>query len=359
MFLLVLTSLRSQQEPRLLCSMAHDQAMLDAYKAKKDLYATIAQGIYHNKYEDNLEHHLDGSPNPEGKKRRSNCKSILLGIMYGRGVASIAEQTGCTVAEAQKIIDGFYQSFPAVKKWTDKTQEDAKKLGYVEDFMGRRRRLPDLLKPKYTITVQGEDASVSPNFNPLLGCKGIIKNQHPSKSQKWQSKLEKVRGRNEYQKLKAEAETEGVTIIDNGAFIAQAERQCVNARIQGGASTITKIAMTRVYNDPVLNELEFKLLICVHDELIGECPEENAQKCADRLSEVMIDAVKGLVECPMKCDSVIMRSWYEDELAAKLQEYYTQQMKLDKSEEDIKSDILEKHKELSKEQLDYLLTLEL
>ena len=54
-----------------------------------------------------------------------------------------------------------------------------------------------------------------------------------------------------------------------------------------------------------------------------------------------------------------MRSWYEDELAAKLQEYYTQQMKLDKSEDDIKSDILEKLKELSKEQLDYLLTLEL
>lgn len=53
--------------------------MIDAYKAGKDLYATIAAGVYKNDYWDNMEHHQDGSPNPEGKKRRSNCKSLLLG----------------------------------------------------------------------------------------------------------------------------------------------------------------------------------------------------------------------------------------------------------------------------------------
>lgn len=53
--------------------------MIGAYKEGKDLYATIATKVYNNTYYDNMEHWKDGSPNPEGKKRRSNCKSILLG----------------------------------------------------------------------------------------------------------------------------------------------------------------------------------------------------------------------------------------------------------------------------------------
>lgn len=53
--------------------------MINAYKDGKDLYATIASGVYHNDYWDNMEFTKDGIPNPEGKKRRGNCKSILLG----------------------------------------------------------------------------------------------------------------------------------------------------------------------------------------------------------------------------------------------------------------------------------------
>lgn len=69
----------SQQEPRILSAYSRDPEMIGAYKAGKDLYATIAMGVYKNGYWDNMEHHEDGSPNPEGKKRRSACKSLLLG----------------------------------------------------------------------------------------------------------------------------------------------------------------------------------------------------------------------------------------------------------------------------------------
>ena len=88
--------------------------MIGAYKEGKDLYATIASGVYKNDYWDNMEHHQDGSPNPSGKKRRTNCKSILLGLMYGRGPASIADQIGASVQEANKIIEDFYNGFPRV-----------------------------------------------------------------------------------------------------------------------------------------------------------------------------------------------------------------------------------------------------
>ena len=68
--------------------------------------------------------------NPEGKKRRTNCKSLLLGMMYGRGVSSIAEQikknphepaTEEDIKEARHIQDSFFKSFPKVKQWIDET----------------------------------------------------------------------------------------------------------------------------------------------------------------------------------------------------------------------------------------------
>lgn len=53
--------------------------MRQAFIDNKDLYAIVAEKVYNNRYEDNLQEHADGSPFPEGKERRSNCKSILLG----------------------------------------------------------------------------------------------------------------------------------------------------------------------------------------------------------------------------------------------------------------------------------------
>ena len=81
----------SAQEPRLLATYSQDHNMCQAYIDDKDLYAVVAQKVYNNNYEDNLQTHADGSPFPEGKARRQDCKSILLGIMYGRGVDSVAE----------------------------------------------------------------------------------------------------------------------------------------------------------------------------------------------------------------------------------------------------------------------------
>lgn len=61
--------------------------MIDAYKNGKDLYATIASSIYRNDYWDNMESHRDGTPNPDGKKRRNSAKAILLGRPMGFNIA--------------------------------------------------------------------------------------------------------------------------------------------------------------------------------------------------------------------------------------------------------------------------------
>ena len=179
--------------------------------------------------------------------------------MYGRGVASIAEQIHGTIDEAQKIIDDFYNGFPKVKIWTEKTQQDAKKNGYVEDLWGRRRRLPDILLPKYTIELINKKDSET-TFNPFLGTVDREVSNSPLVT-KYQKEVQKVKNRKEYEALKEKALKEGVHLSDNSGFIAQAERQCVNARIQGGAATMTKLAMIKLHNDQPLKDLGFKLLI--------------------------------------------------------------------------------------------------
>lgn len=282
--------------------------MNKAYRNGQDLYATVASKIYHNCYWDNMEHHEDGTPNPDGAKRRSNTKSVVLGLMYGRQAASIAEQTGQTYEEAQQVINDFYNGFPKVRDWVVKSEADAKERGYVEDFWGRRRRLPDIQLPKYTIKLKKADASH--NFNPILGTKGIIKNVEDTKITKYKQQLERCRNYKDANTIKIAAEKDGVIITDNGAFIAQAERQCVNSRVQGAAATMTKIALRKIYDDKILRDLGFHILITVHDEIIGECPAENAEEVSERLSYVMAHSVEPEIKIPFKCDPEIESCWY-------------------------------------------------
>ena len=193
--------------------------------------------------------------------------------MYQMGPHSIATSLNMSLEEAQKIIDDFYAGFPKVKDWISKTQEDCKKLGYVEDFWGRRRRLPDILLPKYQV----EDKSQKSNakFNPILGCLGKYKVEDNSKISMYKDLLRNAKGKRDIDSIKSKAIGDNIEIKDNSYFVAQAERQCVNARIQGGAATLTKLAMIKIHNDEVLKKLGFRLSIAVHDELIGECPIEN------------------------------------------------------------------------------------
>lgn len=346
MFLLVRTFLskeKSQQEPRLLSHYSQDKNMITAYKQGKDLYATIASGVYKMGYWDCMEHHEDGSPNPEGKKRRQSCKAILLGIMYGRGARAIAEQIGSTVERAQEIVDDFYKSFPSVKVWMDESLKKLKEKEYVEDFYGRRRRLPDINLPAYKVS-RMKPLATAENFNPFINCSD--REVEDLLVSEWEAKVrERVRASQEYQRAKAletgkpfeendemsnkqyeklakEAALKGIKIEAFTARRSQAERQCVNAMIQGGAATMTKIAMNKIYRDPILNKYGFKMLIGVHDELIGQCKEEYKDICADRLCEVMKTCVSDIIDVPFKCDPAIERRWYFSEMAYSLQDKY-------------------------------------
>ena len=111
-----------------------------------------------------------------------------------------------------------------------------------------------------------------------------------------------------------ESNKEGIWIVDTGAKIADAQRQCVNARIQGSAADMSKLAMILVGNDERLKELGFRLLIPVHDELIAECPEENVKECSERFAQLMSEAAQSRMTIPIKCDVEITKAWYGESI---------------------------------------------
>lgn len=369
----------SQQEPRLLSHYSQDENMITAYKQGKDLYATIASGVYKMGYWDCMERYEDGSPNPEGKKRRQSVKAILLGIMYGRGARAIAEQIGSTVERAQEIVDDFYKSFPSVKTWMDASLAKLKEKEYVEDFYGRRRRLPDINLPAYKVS-RLKPIATAETFNPFINCSD--REVPDLLVQEWEHRIrEKVAASQQRQREKAlqsgkpfkendemsnrlyetlakEALTKGIKIEAFTGRRSQAERQCVNAMIQGGAATMTKIAMNKIFRDPILNQYGFKMLIGVHDELIGQCKEEYKEVCADRLCEVMKTCVADIVDVPFKCDPSIVRRWYEDEMGYSIQDKLKGLIADGKTEDEAIEILRKKNPEFNDEQFQTLLTIE-
>ena len=303
----------SQQEPKVMTQMCGDPKMIKAYQEGKDLYAEIAALSFNTSYDNCLEFRSDGTTNPEGKNRRSQAKSILLGVLYGRGVPSIAEQLGTTTKKAQAIKDSVFKGFPAIPKFEEDSLEMAYEKGYVTTLWGRKRRLPDLQLPEYEFKWKD---GVRPDTD-LLDFSFEDEDAETDVPEDVQRRyLAKLRNCYFGQKRKIfeEANKEGIWIIDNGGKIADAQRQCVNARIQGSAADMSKLAMILVGNDERLKELGFRLLVPVHDELIAECPEENVKECSERFAMLMAKAAESGLTIPIKCDVSVSKEWYGDEL---------------------------------------------
>lgn len=303
----------SQQEPKMLALICKDKEMINKVKTNRDMYSEIAAVAFDTTYEECSEFYLDENGNktdktyPEGKERRSQAKSILLGILYGRGISSIAEQLHCSKEKAQMIQDKVFKGFPAIPKFDKDSKDMAREKGYVDTLWGRKRRLPDMQLPLYEFDFSNYTSS---SFDPLsFNVSENDDNEKQAKMDYYLKLLDKAWGRQQKEEVKQKAKAEGIIIKDNGGFIAQAERQCVNARIQGSAGDMTKKAMLLIGNDEKLKELGFKLLIQVHDELIAECPLKNAKECKERFAYLMSIAAKDKLDTPIDCDVTLTKEW--------------------------------------------------
>lgn len=140
---MVQTILSSAQEVRVFAEFCQDESMIQTYLDGKDLYAEVASMVYHVPYENCLEFNpTTGEMQIDGKRRRTNAKSLVLGLQYGRGVTSIAEQikshdgdvTKEDIKEAKELSENFFKAYPKAKEWIDSCHEYAKRYEYVEDL---------------------------------------------------------------------------------------------------------------------------------------------------------------------------------------------------------------------------------
>jgi len=309
----------SAQEPRITAHLSKDDKMVQAYKDGKDVYSEIAAIAFNKTYTECLEFVVDengkkvlddnGEPitNMEGKERRTSAKSIVLGINYGRSIPSIAEQLHCDTSKAQQIYDDVLNKFSGLKSFKEQSEANARRYGYVETIWGRKRRLPDMQLPYYEFKYK--EGALPDDFDPLGDSNTSYSTEVPiDVCQSYTKKFLNASWKQK-QQIKDELDKKGIEIIDNTKKIGDATRQVVNARVQGSAADLTKLAMIKLYNNQELRDLGFKMLIPIHDEILAECPKENARRCGELMERMMIDAAKDLI-VPISCDAEYTEQWY-------------------------------------------------
>ena len=151
----------SQVELRVMAHLAQDPEMIAAFERGDDIHAATASHIFW----------VEASE--VDRAMRSQAKAINFGLLYGMGPQRLARETGLTLNEAREFIQRYFDAFPKVRVWLDKTLADAQEVGYVSTISGRRRPLPDLASKNRMAQVNAQNAAVN---TPVQGsAAGIIK----------------------------------------------------------------------------------------------------------------------------------------------------------------------------------------
>ena len=220
----------SQIELRIMAHLSEDKNMIDAFLSGYDIHAATAAKVYKTDIKE---------VNPDMRRK---AKTANFGIIYGISVFGLAERMNVDRKEAKELIDGYFETYPQVKAYMDKSIEIAREKGYVETIFHRKRFLPDI-----------------------------------------NSRNAVVRG--------------------------YAERNAINAPIQGSAADIIKVAMARIYERFKREGLKAKMILQVHDELNFSVPIEEKERVEQVVIEEMEKAYR--MHVPLKADCGWGKNWLE------------------------------------------------
>ncbi|MFA4182606.1 DNA polymerase I [Xylanibacter rodentium] len=221
----------SQIELRVMAHLSDDANMKEAFREGHDIHAATAAKIYKETM-DNVT-----------RDQRTKAKRANFGIIYGITVFGLAERLDISRDEARQLIDGYFETFPAVHEYMEQAKETARTRGYVETLFGRRRYLADINSRNAT-----------------------------------------VRG--------------------------FAERNAINAPIQGTAADIIKVAMIRIARRFREENIRSKMILQVHDELnFSVIPEER-----ELVERIVLEEMQNA--CPMSVPLTADCGWGENWLEA-------------------------------------------
>jgi len=134
----------NQIELRCIAHLAEDPGLIRAFEAGEDVHTSVAAQVWN----------LD--PSEVDYETRSRAKMVSYGLAYGMEAYGLAQRLDIPREEASGILTAFFDAFPAVREYMDRSIEEARKKGYTETLFGRRRRIPELSSSNFNVRQAGE-----------------------------------------------------------------------------------------------------------------------------------------------------------------------------------------------------------
>ncbi|CAB4669199.1 unannotated protein [freshwater metagenome] len=128
----LLTADYSQIEMRIMAHLSHDSHLLEAFAAGEDLHSTVASQVF------------GVQPSGVTPEMRRQIKAMSYGLAYGLSSFGLSAQLSISPGEAQGLMDKYFERFGGIRDYLQSVVEQARKVGYTQTIMGRRRYLPDL-----------------------------------------------------------------------------------------------------------------------------------------------------------------------------------------------------------------------
>ncbi|MDI6802753.1 MAG: DNA polymerase I [Bacteroidota bacterium] len=152
----ILSADYSQIELRIMAHISNDPGLTEAFNAGEDIHASTAAKIFGYELND-----FKLLPKETKQEMRRKAKEVNFGIMYGLGYFGLANRLDIPKEEARAIIAKYHKRFPNVKLYMEETINKAKRDGYVETLLGRRRYLPDIKSRNQNIRNNAERQAIN------------------------------------------------------------------------------------------------------------------------------------------------------------------------------------------------------
>jgi DNA polymerase-1 len=144
----------SQIELRILAHMAQDEALLEAFREDLDVHRTTAALVF------------DVPPEDVTDEQRGQAKTINYAVIYGMGAVNLGRSLGIPTRDASRFIEAYFDRYPGVRGYIDRTQAAAREERWVETLAGRRRPVPEIASRDHRTRAFGERIAVN---TPIQG----------------------------------------------------------------------------------------------------------------------------------------------------------------------------------------------
>lgn len=134
----------NQIELRVIAHLAEDPGLIEAFSTGQDIHSTTAARIF------------GVEPGDVSVEQRSKSKMVSYGLAYGMEAYGLGQRLNIPTAEAQEILNAYFEAFPSVKAFMEHTVAEARDRGYTETVFGRRRRIPELSSGQRNVRMAGE-----------------------------------------------------------------------------------------------------------------------------------------------------------------------------------------------------------